>query len=74
MTKDEQEDLRLPSLGRGADCRVLLSAPFLSLSRQVPVLNPWPSPCPTREPTWVMMNGVAGGGIHPEIPRPGGIY
>lgn len=55
-------------LGRGTDCRVLLSAPFLSLSCQIPVLPL------SAYPTSVMMNGVAGGSIYSEIQRPGGIY
>ena len=66
-------------LGRGTDCRVLLSAPFLSISCQVPVLvlrplNLLALLAPLARPTSVMMNGVAGGGIYPEIQHPGGIY
>lgn len=37
-------------------------------------LNPLALPAPLARPTSVMMNGVAGGGIYPEIQHPGGIY
>lgn len=73
MTKDEEGSLITTS-----DAARIVEFSYLlrfSLSCQVPVLASSLTPHPSlARPTSVMMNGVAGGGIYPEIQYPGGIY